>query len=288
MANNGKGKTDAEKIAEFRDAKKVWYEGYDSSTRVNDSVGEIQYRAEPKKAEPKVKKAETKVESKRKIAICGTADSLPSAPYADNSWTIWGCAPCLTYPHFKRWDLLFEIHDEDYVADKVITDRLKRADCRILMQRHFDEIPKSEPLPLKEMSDGYHKNYTNTIAMMIAYAVYEQKVFNDIELMGVWGVNMGAEEEYSFQRPSCEYWLGIAEAKGIKVEIHGENSAVLKCNTIYGYDKEWTWMREARQRKKQLEIGEKDLAQKVEEMKQHYWQQQGAIKDVQYFLRKYE
>jgi hypothetical protein len=194
----------------------------------------------------------------------------------------------LTYPHFKRWDLLFEIHDEDYVLDKVIADRLNKADCKVLMQRHFDEIPKSEPYPLREVSEGYHKNFTNTIAMMIAYAVYEQKLYNDIGLMGVWGVNMGADEEYSFQRPSCEYWLGIAEANGIKVEIHGDNSAVLKCNTIYGYDKEWTWMREARQRKKQLEIGEKELAQKVEEMKQHYWQQQGALKDVQFFLRKYE
>ena len=99
---------------------------------------------------------------------------------------------------------------------------------------------------------------------------------------------MGAEEEYSFQRPACEYWLGAAEALGIKVDVVGKDSSVLKCHTIYGYDREWTFMREARQRLKELQIGEKELNGKVEEYKKHYWQQQGAIKDVQHFLRKYE
>jgi len=283
MANNGKG-ADAKKIEKFRKSKKIWYEGYDSSTKVNDSVGEIVYREKPKEKVPKVKK----VKEKRKIAILGTADSLAAAPFADPEWAIYICAPCLTYNTTKRWDLVFEVHDENYVTDKVIVDRLNRADCKILMQRHFDEIPKSEPLPLEKMAEGYHKNYTNTIAMMISYVVYEQKLYGDVAEIGVWGVNMAANEEYGFQRPACEYWLGIAEANGIKVTVYGENSAVLKCHTVYGFDREWVFMREARTRKKQLEIGEKELNQKVEEIKQHYWQQQGALKDVDWFLRKYE
>lgn len=240
------------------------------------------------KPKPKVKPAPKPKVKKRNIAICGTADSLPQAPFDDPEWQIWGCAPCLTYKTFKRWDLLFEIHDEEYVNIPAIAQRLKKADAPILMQKHFDKIPKSIPYPLEEIAKGYHKNFTNTIAMMIAYAVYEHKVAKNVGRITLFGVNMGANEEYSFQRPSCEYWLGIAEAKGIKVDVVGPNSAVLKCHTIYGFDREWTWMREARIRQKELEVGLKELERRTEEMKQHFWQQQGAIKDVQHFLRKYE
>ena len=128
----------------------------------------------------------------------------------------------------------------------------------------------------------------NTIAMMISYAVYEQRLYKDISHINLYGVFMGANEEYGFQRPACEYWLGAAEALGVKVEVVGEDSSVLKCHTIYGYDREWTFMREARKRKQQLEVGQKDLQAKLEDLKTHYWQQQGAIKDVEHFLRKYE
>jgi len=278
MGSNGKG---------AKISKQVWYDGYDSSTKVNDSVGEIEFRENPKPDKPKKVKV-IKAEPKRKIAICGTADSLAAAPFADKDWTVYICAPCLTYTTTKRWDLVFEVHDENYVTDKVIAERLNKADCTVMMQKHYEQIPKSEPYPLEKVAEGYHKNFTNTIAFMIAYAVYEHKLHGDVAEIGVWGVNMAANEEYNFQRPSCEYWLGIAEANGIKVVVHGDNSAVLKCHTIYGYDREWMFMREARTRKKQLEIGEKELNQKVEEMKQHFWQQQGALKDVDWFLRKYE
>jgi predicted DNA-binding protein (UPF0251 family) len=40
--------------------------------------------------------------------------------------------------------------------------------------------------------------------------------------------------EYAKQRPSVEYWLGIAEAKGIRVTLP-DQSDILKTTCIYGY-----------------------------------------------------
>ena len=65
---------------------------------------------------------------------------------------------------------------------------------------------------------------------MIALAIYEK--YDVIEL---YGVDMSVDTEYSVQRPSVEYWLGIAKGKGIKTYVP-TGSTLLKSFGRYGYD----------------------------------------------------
>jgi len=57
--------------------------------------------------------------------------------------------------------------------------------------------------------------------------------------MHLYGVDMAQdsvlETEYSYQRPSCEYLLGIAVGRGIKVET-APGSDLLKADRLYGFD----------------------------------------------------
>lgn len=221
----------------------------------------------------------TEAKKFRKVAICGTAESLPMAPYDDRDWEIWSISCALTYPAFKRYDRLYEMHDRSYWSQSDVLKRIAEAKCEVWMQDAYPEVPMSKRYPLAEVSEGYHKNFTNSIVYMIAHAIYEK-----VGHIALFGVHMAADEEWGYQRPACEYWLGIAEANGIVVHVQAP-TAILKCNYLYGYDKEWTMKRDLAQRKDALKQGEKQLEAQLEQIKQNYWQQQGAIKDVEFIER---
>jgi len=106
----------------------------------------------------------------------------------------------------------------------------------------YAEIPLSEPFPLKECAAKFgYPYFSNTIAYMIAYALL--KGAKEIEL---YGVNQAGSHEYTEERPSVEYWLGIALGMGVKVTINGKNSQLLKYKgnvsvngMLYGYRKDY-------------------------------------------------
>lgn len=222
---------------------------------------------------------------KRKIAIIGTAESIGEAPYDDTTWEIWGLGVDLTYPQFKRYDRLYEMHDKGYWINEEIMKRLNGVKCTIWMQDVYPEIPNSKKYPLEEISAGYHKNYTSSIAFMLAHAALEAKTLGNIGQVHMYGVHMMADEEYGYQRPACEYWLGILEGLGVKTHVAGTGS-VLKCTYVYGYDKEWKMISDLGIRKQQLMNGLKELEGRLEKTKSEYLQQQGAIKDVDWTIRR--
>jgi len=67
----------------------------------------------------------------------------------------------------------------------------------------------------------------------IAYAIYTEK-YDEINLFGV---NLIAWEEWAYQRPNAEYLIGIAETRGIKVNIIGSEDGLLvpPRGIMYGY-----------------------------------------------------
>ena len=153
------------------------------------------------------------------------------------------------------------------------------------MQENYPEIPHSKRYPVEEVMKGLHPNFTSSIAYMLAHAAYEQKTFKNIGQLVLYGVHMMADEEYGYQRAGCEYWLGILEARGVEVLVAGAGS-VLKCTFSYGYDKEWKMLSDLSKRKQQLNVGLKELQTKFAEIQSHVSQQEGAIKDVDWTIRR--
>lgn len=222
----------------------------------------------------------------RKVAICGTADSLKAAPYGDPAFEIWGCSPCMTYPVFKRQDRIFEMHPRDYWGQtnedgEYVIARLNRADCPVMMQDHYDEVPKSEPLPVDKMTGEYRKNYSSSIAYMLAYAIYRE--FHHIALFGV---QMAADEEYAEQRAACEYWIGIAEGQGIDVWIHPQSS-VCACKYQYGYEPPNPILNELRALKDQLQAGADDQQAKEQSYRDQRLKNVGAVLLADRLLKKH-
>jgi hypothetical protein len=180
-----------------------------------------------------------------KVAIIGFAPSRVLAPFADDSFDIWGINDlwfAMNGPEC-RWDRWFDIHNDKVLHNNPRTGEkhwewLKRVnDMPVYMLKKYDEVPASVKFPLEELvehfsdDEGFSGDYfTNSISFMIALAVYE--AYSEIH---VYGVNMLGSDEYEYQRPCVEYWVGFAKGRGIKCVIPKESS-LLKADKRYGYE----------------------------------------------------
>jgi len=161
---------------------------------------------------------------RKKVAIVGFSPStLDLAPFDDQSWEIWGENQLYRFiPRATRW---FEMH-EDPLADQVPgTDYAKwMRECPmpLYMIRHNPDYPNSIEYPIEPLAAHFGEYFASSVSYMIALAIAE-----GMEEIGVWGVDMIHESEYGYQKPACEYLLGYAKGKGIKVHVPAE-SALLK------------------------------------------------------------
>jgi len=226
----------------------------------------------------------------KKVAVLGFTDSWKKAPFDDPSWEIWGLNEL--YMFIPRWTRWFELHQRSvYEADKKRTSdhiyALRAMTCPLYMHQHYEDMPTSIPYPLQAIAAAFPNPagglpyLTNSISFMLALSILEG--FQEIM---VCGVDMSADSEYQQQRPSCEYFLGIAQGRGIKVTLPGE-CELLHTNFLYGYQQE-----ELERWNQRMLAREKDLQNKIEGLNQQRsqleagWNQyQGALQDTQH-LRK--
>ena len=84
---------------------------------------------------------------------------------------------------------------------------------------------------IKEFDSDY---FGSGIDYLIALAVYE-----GVDEIHLYGVCMSKKSEYAHQKPSVEHWIGIAKGRGVKVRVHGKNTAILRTKNylMYGYQK---------------------------------------------------
>lgn len=182
-----------------------------------------------------------------KIAIVGFADSKDEAPYADPSWEIWGVND--VYAHVPRVDRSFELHDVGGLVEAgrrnpQYIEWLKQGKLPVYM---WDPVIQAHPefgsavrFPMEQVMSAFGDYFTNSIAWQTAFALLclcdisdgQVKAREGVEL-GLWGVDMAHETEYGTQRPSCEYYIGLARALGVKVYIPA-TSDLLKSGSLYG------------------------------------------------------
>jgi hypothetical protein len=154
-----------------------------------------------------------------KVAVVGLSPKTHDlAPWDDPTWQKWGLPWDEGY--WARMDRWFEMHDRRLLESEHCGRRpgyLERiANLPVYTQENypFDEVAKS--------IGAYYFN--SSIAYAMALAIHE-----GAEEIGVWGVDLTADEEYAYQKPNMEYLIGVARGKGIQVFIP-EDSALCKFN----------------------------------------------------------
>lgn len=166
-------------------------------------------------------------ESKRKIAIVGTAPSSDRlAPYTDPDWEFWHMGPALLHaaPPFV-WHRWFELHpvaefdpdlttnDPGYFAWLAALDGTRP----VYMRPPVDpRIRAAEPFPwdtILARHGGYFLD--STVAWMMAF-VHDEF---EIDELGLWGVDFASNTERAQQRKGCFHFIYLMRMKGVTVTI---------------------------------------------------------------------
>ena len=183
----------------------------------------------------------------RKVCIVGFAKtSRDLALYDAPEWEIWGVNDAWSFAH--RADRWFEVH-----SPWIYEWELRRAPGHLDWLRQFGErggvvylldarpdLPHAVAYPFEAVverlwpnpsGEARHKTnrpyLTSSISYMQALAIAEG--FEEIAIVGV---DMAADSEYALQRPGCEYLIGLAHGRGIRVWL--PETCGLLAGPLYG------------------------------------------------------
>jgi hypothetical protein len=175
----------------------------------------------------------------RKIAILGGGPSLESAPVSDPTWALWGM-PWMDIPEL---DLYFEIHagwrnggyypcgEQPGTVVEYLND-ITSEQCPIIMAKKEPDVIHSigvlfEPLDLM----AGRRYLESSVGYMLAMAAL---VCEEGDTVGLWGVDLNTDEEYGYQRPNAEFWVGYLRGQGVDVFVP-RSSALLKSAWAIGH-----------------------------------------------------
>ena len=234
-----------------------------------------------------------------KIAIIGSApSSVRLAPYADPSWEIWGCSPGV-YPVAGRINVWFELHRwEPPVLGKADQQKpwFSPEYCAwmarqpvVYMYDSVPEIPNSKPFPYMELVRKYGSYFfTSSISWMLASAIEtildkrnEPDYDGSDDTIGLWGVDMAANDEYATQRPGCQFFIQIAYQLGIKMVIPPESDLTAP-PLLYGISESSHMIIKLTERRNELQARLRNCAARLAEATNEHAFLTGALDDINY------
>lgn len=197
---------------------------------------------------------------RKKFAICGFASSTRGLiPIDDPAWVIAGLNQL--YRHIPRADVWFDAHEywrEDNVEGTDHEGWLAQCGIPVVMAKVEKDVPTSVRFPLERLVAKHGLDYlTSTVSYMLAYFIDvidglvlarlkdvptngdPMHVFAEMRKLyaeytiGIYGIDLVVGTEYEVQKPCAEFWLGIAEGRGITMSIPPQ-SALLKQSYRYG------------------------------------------------------
>lgn len=184
-------------------------------------------------------------------------------------WDIWGCSPgCWSVvPRATRW---FEVHrwePEQPWFSLEYRSFLQRFKGIVYTGAPVEDIPNHAVYPIDRMEAKFGSYFfTSSLALMLALAIdtieqvrqaranhrearggevalpfgvdpVELSKDDSDDVLGMWGVDMAAAEEYGYQRPGCQFFILEALRRGIKFYLPPE-SDLMRPMPVYGIS-EW-------------------------------------------------
>lgn len=181
-----------------------------------------------------------------RLAIVGLGQGFHDAPWHDRKYDCWTLNSAWREMDLdnlpERLTAWFEIHSRAYLAEewhqrKTHVRALSQLPCPVYVQkpREWPELQHPVSLDQAGIKRAFPRGtyHASSIDWMLAVALL--KGYKHIELFGVdYGPTEGREPLSG--RPCLEYWIGLAEGRGVKVVVH-EPTALF---WIYNYTRERT------------------------------------------------
>jgi len=124
---------------------------------------------------------------------------------------------------------------------KACLKKIKKTGVLCYSTKEVKDVPNIKKYPYDEIVKEFDSDYFGSGPdYALALAIY--KGATEIH---TYGILMVVGDEYFYQKPSFEHWLGVAKGRGIKTVIHDQNnvSSILKLRhgMVYGYNKPQRW-----------------------------------------------
>jgi hypothetical protein len=180
----------------------------------------------------------------KKVSIIGSGDSgwgFEKRAFEGELWCVNNIP--IKYPEVK-WTRIFEVHrfsrkgdtwlrkGQEMFRDLRVNDYIaKLNDLKIpiyVLPHPENPFTNSVTIPLDTLIKTYRYFFSTTLSYQLAMALEEG--FDTIDLLGV---DMTLSSEYRDQRPSATYFIGLADGKGVTVNV-AEDSPIVKNDYAYG------------------------------------------------------
>jgi len=194
-----------------------------------------------------------------KIALVGGAKSTRGAVHFSKADEIWTPNWSYKYDYVPRIDRLFEMHPIWLYADTDLEVWAKpREHWEWLQQEHpfpiymlkeHPSVPASVRYPIEDVvrkifphlkrynweKEEYlpARFFTSSFDYMLGLAILNQEEW-DITDIEAFGIEMGADTEYRYQKYGANFFLGYAAASGINITM--PHNSVLTKSKLYGYE----------------------------------------------------
>jgi hypothetical protein len=243
----------------------------------------------------------TAKKGKKKDTVCivGCSDSKIMTPFDKaDEYEFWGVNNL--YLTMKGpWSRWFEIHSITKDGDKWLRrgeqifrgqpiekylEGLGQLSCPVYMQEKNPLVPNSVVYPMQDVVEQFGTYFTNTISWEIALAIVEG--FKEIK---IFGIDMAVDTEYTTQRASCEFFLGIAFGRGIKIDVP-PTSDLLKSRFLYGFQdvQERAWNTRVKLTLKSLEERRDKYEDEMKLNERKVYESNGAIAGIHEMLKTWK
>ena len=222
------------------------------------------------------------------VHIVGFAPSWEETPW-DSDAELWGMNALHKMAPDKNWSRWYQLHDIDKHHKQDRDEHvqwLRESNLPIVMwpehiEKYRAEIPNVVPFPIDAVVEAYGNYFTNTVSWMLAHAMIEGR-----KNVGIWGVDMAQDTEYGSQRPSCEYYIGLARGMGMSVFLP-DTSDLLKAPFLYGMEDGGPLRAKMLYRQTELTERKGKLEQQSNQVQSALHQVLGALEDTNYWIRNW-
>lgn len=154
------------------------------------------------------------------VCLVGLGPSSHGKKWQREDWEVWGMA---TDPWAPNYDLIFEVHDPfEWYPYELSEKRLNEMGRPICMQTASPEVSKSFTYPLEDVIEIGRDYFGSSLAYMLGLAILQNR-----PRIRTMGFEMQGQDGYAHQRHNAEYWIGVANGRGIPVEVE-EGTKLLK------------------------------------------------------------
>jgi len=224
----------------------------------------------------------------------GQPQNYPPLPFKDEEWEIWGVSPgaAAQVRRATRW---FEVHrwepGQPWLSPEYC-QFLRTFRGPVYTGGVIPEIPNHIVYPIERVVKEFTPYFlTSSLSLMMAIAILEiqdlrerdKKHDWDEDVIGFFGVDMSAAEEYGGQRFGCQHFILEAQNRDIGIYVPLE-SCLLRPMPVYGLQ-EWTHTYiKLTARARELTARKLQAVKQVEEGKQMMIGVTGAAEDLEYMV----